>query len=168
MEKIVINWPEDGGGYSFTADLTAAGIDGQVIRIAFKNARFERGQRDRDRWTVSDLRLAAETFRTLDRQGYQFRHTGESDLFEDHAERLARRVEHDMKHHGKRLAPIYDRENPATVHDILWSWSEGHMSGVEACRLMGCTVEELHEAAHDNDVPEPDRGQAPTFGGPKP
>lgn len=51
---------------------------------------------------------------------------------------------------------IFDHENPVTVHDILWSWSTGHMSTRQAVEILHLDDEmELYEAADDNNVPYP-------------
>lgn len=52
--------------------------------------------------------------------------------------------------------PIFDSQNPRTVHDILWSWSEGYLSTRKAMRKLHAEDKmELYQAAFDNDVPFP-------------
>lgn len=51
---------------------------------------------------------------------------------------------------------LFNHENPVTVHDILWSWSQGYMTTKEAVSALHLDDEmELYEAANDNDVPFP-------------
>jgi len=51
---------------------------------------------------------------------------------------------------------IFDHENPTTVHDVLWSWSTGHMTTREAVKVLYLDNEmELYEAALGSDVPIP-------------
>ncbi len=52
--------------------------------------------------------------------------------------------------------PPFNREDPRTVHDILWAWSTGSLSKRDAIALMELDDElELYEAAIDNFVPVP-------------
>ena len=53
-------------------------------------------------------------------------------------------------------APTLDRDQLVTVHDILWSWSLGHIPKADAISMMELDDElELYEAALANDVPVP-------------
>jgi hypothetical protein len=49
---------------------------------------------------------------------------------------------------------IFGHQNPATVHDVLWSWSTGHRTTAEAVHILSLVDEtELHEAAANSGVP---------------
>lgn len=51
---------------------------------------------------------------------------------------------------------IFNHENPKTVHDVLWSWSEGYLTSRQAVESLHLDDElELYETANDNDVPIP-------------
>jgi hypothetical protein len=57
--------------------------------------------------------------------------------------------------------PTLNRDEPKTVHDILWSWSLGHISKAAAISMMELDDEiELQEAALANDVPLPGEASA--------
>jgi len=52
--------------------------------------------------------------------------------------------------------PHYDYVNPITVHDILWSWSQGHIPTEKASEMLSLEPDEsIYEIAQDNDVPFP-------------
>jgi hypothetical protein len=79
------------------------------------------------------------------------------------ASRRKERRADDMRFRGREIAPqVYDREDPQTTEEILWSWSEGHISGVDAQRRMDCDVHGLRAAADERGIPHPNRGTAPT------
>lgn len=51
---------------------------------------------------------------------------------------------------------IFDHENPTTVHDVLWSWSTGHLTTLQAVEVLSLDdYLELYEAALANGVPLP-------------
>jgi hypothetical protein len=55
-----------------------------------------------------------------------------------------------------RTIPNFDAQNPQTVHDILWAWSQRHISTKDAMEKIWAEDKlELYQAAFDNDVPFP-------------
>jgi hypothetical protein len=57
--------------------------------------------------------------------------------------------------------PTLNPAGPKTVHDILWSWSLGHISKAAAISMMELDDElELYEAALANDAPVPGEASA--------
>ncbi len=52
--------------------------------------------------------------------------------------------------------PHYDHVNPITAHDILWSWSQGHLPTKQAEEMLHLEADEsIYEVAQDNAVPFP-------------
>lgn len=51
---------------------------------------------------------------------------------------------------------IFNHVNPRTVHDVIWSWSQGYLTSETARVLLNLSEDEsLEEVARDSDVPLP-------------
>lgn len=79
----------------------------------------------------------------------------------DFAEATARAARHDWR--GPTSGRDENLEEPRTVYDLLASWSVGVRTGVEVCRRLGITPDELRATAEVAKLPPPaSRGVVPT------
>lgn len=57
---------------------------------------------------------------------------------------------------GVEDAPVFDYVNPTTVHDVLWSWSQGFLTTDAAEAMLHLDHDEsLDQHARDNGIPVP-------------
>lgn len=51
---------------------------------------------------------------------------------------------------------IFDHENPTTVHDVLFSWSTGHLTDSQVVKILHLDDgDDLDQIARENRVPQP-------------